>query len=118
MKRVKNIHCPFKSNCVNRPIGVTAMVLHDLEDAWPLGSSGLSARVFAPQLCHAERGADLVLHWLGEGQQIFLTGTHPKQRPFARNALQSAHSIIPVLGYTVKRSNVEKLSRTGDSIRS
>jgi len=34
--------------------------------------------MLAPKLRDAERGADLVLHWLWEAHQIILAGTHPK----------------------------------------
>src|SRR5437016_13371843 len=76
--RVKNVHNPFESNCVNRAIGVPAMILHDFEDAGALSSPGLSARVFTAKLRYAERGAYLVLHWFWESQQIIFAGTHPK----------------------------------------
>src|SRR5207253_1034170 len=98
-----------ESNCVNRAIGVPAMILHDFEDAGALSSPGLSARVFTAKLRYAERGAYLVLHWFWESQQIIFAGTHPKYRPFARNPLWSGHSIIPVLGYN--RQAISKLCR-------
>lgn len=100
---MKHVYGVFEPNCVYRPIGVTAMILHDFKNSRSLPSPGLGSRMFTSKLRYAERRADVVLHCLWKGPQIFLAGTHPKQGSFAGSSLQSSYRIIPVLGYIVKR---------------
>ena len=52
------------------------MIFHHFENSRPLPSLGLGARMFTSKLRYAERRADVVLHCLWKGLQIFLAGTH------------------------------------------
>ena len=57
---------------MNRPIGVAAVVFGYLEKARTLSFPGLCARVLSSKLGHAQRDANLILHLVGEAQQVTL----------------------------------------------
>src|SRR6266699_1632206 len=60
-KCVKHIDSPFKSNGINRSIGVPAMIVNYFEDARSLTLPGPRTWVFASKPRHAEGGSNLIL---------------------------------------------------------
>src|SRR6266850_1923847 len=102
---MKHVDSMFRLDRVNRPIGVSAMVLDHFEDSRSLPPPGLRVQVLSPKLSNAESGSNFIDNRLGESQQVILARSGPEQWLFAEDPVRSRHVIIPVLGYLVKWPN-------------
>ncbi len=83
LKGVKHVNRLFKSHYVNRTVGVSIVVIHDLKDARPLACPWLGFWMLASKLGDTGRIADLVFHILGKRQQVAFRGTNPNKRFFS-----------------------------------
>jgi hypothetical protein len=103
LKRVQYVYCVLKPDRIGGPIGVAAVIFHDLENSRPLAHPRFRLRMFPAELRNTKSSSNLIDYRVRKGQQIGLAGADPKQQLLAGSPIQSCHTIIPVLGYEAKR---------------
>jgi hypothetical protein len=99
---MKNINGLLESNCVDRPVCIPSVVLHDFKNAWSFASPGFGARVLASELRHAQSCSKLVLNRAREGQQGRPCWTPPKITVSLPGLSSVSSWYYPILGYSVK----------------
>src|ERR1051326_9217233 len=70
LERMQQINGVFKSYRVNRPVGVSPMIVDNFEYAWPHAFPRLCLWVLPAELRHAQCDADLASNILRKAQQI------------------------------------------------
>src|ERR1019366_4602806 len=98
LKTVQHVYGPTEADGIDGAIGVSVVILHNLQHSGTRSLPRLRRGGFPAKLSEAQSSANTVFDRFGKRQQVPFRRTHPIQRLFA--ASRSAHQVlIPVLGY-------------------